>query len=86
MVSFFKQHFNSFLFFILVSAIFEGVEQLFSLLFGINLYHIIPLSSIGIFVIFGFKFHIICCVLPTAITIIKCTVRNKKHCIGDCEH
>ncbi len=58
---------------------FEGVEHLLEHFFDVKLEE---LSWFGVASVlaFGFKFHVVCCILPALGTTLYCTYKNHKHC------
>jgi hypothetical protein len=64
--------------------LFEGIESLLHSLFDIDLHHLLSFGgSFGFIVLYGFKFHILCCIIPTVIATVSC-LREGKHKCTDC--
>lgn len=64
--------------------VFNGLELLLDKVFNIDLHHTLSFGGIGTIVIVGLKFHIFCCVLPTAISTFICARKKHDHC--NCNH
>ena len=69
--------------FIISFIILEIVERVFGYFFHIDL-HNLKWGWIGFIIIYGFKFHIFCCVLPMMWASYKCKHKKCKH--THCEH
>ena len=80
--------------FVITYLILEGIEALVTDIFQIDLAHLGTLfglniglspffTSLGFVVVLGFKFHILCCIIPTTITTLVC-IRKDKHKCTDC--
>lgn len=68
--------------FILSFGIIEIIEYIIDIYFSVDIYQLKFAWLLFIF-IYGFKFHIICCLLPFIIASYKCKKHNKckhKHC------
>lgn len=64
--------------------VFSGLERLLDVLFGISLDNLLTFGGIGFVVLMGLKFHVFCCIIPTAISTLLCIRRRHNHC--DCKH
>ena len=60
--------------------VFEGVEHLVHELFHIDLEHTLALGGLGVWVVLGFKFHVLCCAIPALGSALYCTYKNHRHC------
>ena len=67
--------------FILSFILMESIERLASFYFKIDL-HNLKWGWIGFIIIYGFKFHIFCCILPAIWATYKCKHKkcNHDHC------
>ena len=67
--------------FILTFIAMELVEYLFKIIFNIDL-HQLKWGWIGFIIIYGFKYHIFCCLLPALWAGFKCRHKkcNHEHC------
>jgi hypothetical protein len=64
--------------FIVSLIIFELLEHTLEYIFGIDL-HNLKWGWIGFLIIYGFKFHIFCCLLPFLWAKYKCRHKNCDH-------
>jgi len=69
---------------VLSILLFEGIEHLLEELFNINLNHYLSGFGLGAVVLWGFKLHIICCVVPAAFSALVAH-RKQEHC-DHCDH
>lgn len=70
--------------FILSFLVLEGVEFLLSHFFGFNIHQYGKLGWLGIMILYGFKYHILCCLIPAIWATYKC--RHKKCDHDYCDH
>jgi len=70
--------------FVVSFILFEGVEAILEHVFDIDLDHYLTGFGIGAVILVGFKFHIVCCVVPAAIASFI-SHRKTKNC-NHCEH
>ena len=64
--------------FILSFIIMEGIEMLLENIFHINIVNI-KWGWLGLMILYGFKFHIFCCLLPAIFASYKCRHKKCKH-------
>lgn len=60
--------------------LFEGIEHILLEMFQIDLGHILSLGGIFTILLFGIKYHILCCILPAVGSAAYCTYKSKRHC------
>lgn len=66
--------------------LFQGIETFLEEIFGLSLDHYLALGGgVGFVVIYGFKFHILCCLIPTLMATLVCLKQGKYRC-SDCHH
>lgn len=67
--------------FIISFIIFYVIEHLVSYLFNINIDNLELgwLGWLGFIILYGFKFHIFCCLIPLIFTSYKCRHKKCKH-------
>lgn len=53
--------------FVISLLIFEGIEHLLLDLFNIDLESYLTIGGLGFIILWGFKFHIICCIIPAGV-------------------
>jgi len=71
---------------VLSILLFQGLETFLEEVFGLNLDHYLAFGGgIGFVIIYGFKFHILCCLIPTLMATLLCLKRGKHKC-SDCHH
>jgi len=74
-----KKSILRFLYFFTISFIFfQLVEMSLHHMFGVDL-HNLKWGWIGLVVVYGFKYHIFCCLLPAIWAGYKCRHKNCKH-------
>jgi len=69
--------------FLVSFILFEIIERILEWKFGIDL-HAMKWGWIGFIIIYGFKFHIFCCLLPFLFASYKC--KHKKCHHDHCNH
>lgn len=70
--------------FVLTYFLFEGLESVLHEWFEIDLHHLLSFGGgLGFLVLYGFKFHILCCIIPTTIATVSC-LRKGEHKCTDC--
>jgi len=69
--------------FVISFFIMEGIELSIEKIFNINL-HGLKWGWIGFIIIYGFKYHVFCCLLPAIWAGYKCRHKKCKH--EYCEH
>ena len=75
-----KKSIINFIFVFIISfIIMEIIEHVAFNYFNINLSNL-KYGWIGFMIIYGFKFHIFCCILPGLFTAYKCRHKKCKHC------
>lgn len=75
-----KKVLNFLLILVVTSLIFEGIEHLLHEFWDIHLDHYLTFGGVGFVVLWGFKFHVFCCLIPAAITTLICIKTNKECC------
>ena len=73
-----KSIFRFLYFFILSFIFFQVIEMSIHHFFGIDL-HNLKFGWIGLVIVYGFKYHIFCCILPAIWAGYKCRHKNCKH-------
>jgi hypothetical protein len=65
--------------FIISFVIMETIEYLINKYFNINL-HQLKWGWLGFIIFYGFKYHVLCCIIPAIYSSYKCKHKNKcKH-------
>jgi hypothetical protein len=64
--------------FILSFIVMEGIERLLENIFHIDLNNL-KWGWLGLMILYGFKFHIFCCLLPAIFASYKCRHKKCKH-------
>ena len=70
--------------FLITLLLFEGMEHILDSFFGIDLEHYLTFGGLGFIALWGFKFHIICCIVPAGVTAFLS--HRKNHQCNECDH
>lgn len=73
-----KSIFKFILIFALSFLVIEGIEFTIDEIFNINLHHL-KWGWIGFIILYGFKYHIFCCLIPAIWIGYKCSHKTCKH-------
>jgi len=71
------------IFFAISFLLIEGIEHILHEVFDIHMNGWFSWGGLGVIILFGFKFHMICCVIPSIIAAILCIKKRHKHCDHD---
>ncbi len=68
--------------FVISFIVIEIIEHLVEYSFGIDLHSIPVIGWLGYLILYGFKYHILCCLLPAIYTGYVCSHKkcNHEHC------
>jgi hypothetical protein len=81
--------FFHFIFVLAVSILaFRGLDAYLHDWFGLCIEGLLTFGGVGVVLIFGFKFHVFCCLIPAAISSFICVKKkhNHEHCNHTGEH
>lgn len=66
---------------VISTLLFQGLESFLELVFDIHLDHLLAFGGgVGFIVIYGLKFHILCCIIPTMMATLVCLRKGKHNC------